>query len=255
MRATPEIGGAMDKRAMWVAVGLWLATCTTFVIWFDVAAATALLHPGSDAVGHTVFQVPPNSNTVFPFTYIAAAASVLGVIICVFRRERGGMPAVAAAFIALLVGNLASIGMINCFEQVFLGLRYFTVWNHSAAANYLILYWWNSATGAGITAGGMLVVLAVLPWSRRQNWPGVLVCLGVYGVCMATWFLHGYGDPQSGDALDYWMNAAARVASQLAVVAAVLPRDAIAVLFGKLRDARIRPQDSPSNVKDTPVAD
>jgi hypothetical protein len=225
----------MDRRAIWVAVGLWLLTCTVFVIWFDVAAATAVLHPGSDAVGQTVFQVPPNSNTVFPFTYIGAAASVLGVAICVFRRERAGMPKVAAALIAALVGNLASIGMINCFEQVFLGLRSLTAWNHTAAVYWLTLDWWNNATGAGVTAGGMLVVLAVLPWSRRQNWPGLLTCLGVYGVCMAIWFAHGFGDPQSGDTLDYWMNAAARVASQLAVVAAVLPRDPIAALHNKIR--------------------
>jgi len=244
----------MDRRALWVAVGVWLATCTIFVIWFDIAAATAIFHPASDPLGRTIFKVAPNANTVYPFTYFGAAASVLGVAICVFRRERAGMPVLAAAVLAFLVGNLASIGMINCFEQAFVGLRYFTVWNHSAAAYWLTLYWWNSVTGAGTTAGGMLVVLAVLPWCRRQNWPGVATCLGIYGVCMATWFLHGYADPQNGDALAYWMNASARVASQMAVVASVLPKDALALLLIALRAARKRilPRGPESNSEGSP---
>jgi hypothetical protein len=242
---------------MWLAVGLWLVTCTAFLIWFDVAAATAILHPGSDPLGHTVFQVPPNSNTVYPFTYVGAAASVVGVAVCVFRRERASMPAIAAVLLGLLVGNLASIGMINCFEQVFLGLRYLTPWNHAAAEYWLVLDWWNSATGAGVTAGGMLAVLAVLPWSRRQNLPGVVACLAVYTASMMIWFFHGYAGPQSGDALDFWMNAVARVASQLALVAAVLPKDAIATLLVAIRPVRTKPrlQSRTPNVDLSPVAE
>ena len=190
----------------------------------------------------TVFEASPNSNVIYPFTYLGAAASVLGVALCVFRAERSEVSAPAAALLGLLVGNIAAIGTLVWFEEAFLGLRTFTAWDHSAAVYWLTLNWGNTATGAGLTATAMLLALAVLPWSRRQNWPGVAACLGVYGVCMGVWFLNGFADPQSGNALDYSMNAAARVASQLAVVAVVLPQDAIAAARARLRRVRGGPR-------------
>ncbi len=219
----------IERRRFWTVCALWLVTVTAFLIWFDYAAATAFLHPAGDPMGRTLFQVPGYSNTVYPFTYAGVAASVLGVSICVYREERPGLPRIAAAVLAFLVGNLASIGMIDTFEQIFVGLRYYTGFGHGDSVYWLGQYW-GSYQSAGVTLGGMLPVLAVLPWSRRRNWTGVALCLGVYGLAMAVWFLHGYSDPQNGDAIDYGMNALARIASQLALVAAVLPKDALTLI-------------------------
>ena len=158
---------------------------------------------------------------------------------CVYREERPGLPRIAAAALAILVGNLASIGMIDSFEQVFVGLRYFTGFGHGDSVYWLGQYLGNYQS-AGVTLGGMLAVLAVLPWSRKRNWPGVAICLGVYGLAMAVWFVHGYADPQNGDAIDYGMNALARIASQLALVAAVLPRDALTLSREAVRNLASR---------------
>lgn len=230
----------MDRRGLWVALGLWLATCTALVIYFDVLAITALFHVGSDAAGQAVLQAGPDSNTIFPFTYIGAGLSALGVAICVYRQERAALSVPAAGLIGVLVGNIAAIGTLVWFEEAFLVLRTFTAWNHSAAVYWLTQNWANTATGAGLTVGAMLLALVVLPWSRRRNWPGVVACLVGYGVFMGLWFANGFADPQSGDLLDYLLNAGARVASQLAVVAAVLPQDVVGALRSAMSRVRSR---------------
>lgn len=129
------------------------------------------------------------------------------------------------------MANIASIGMIDLYEQLFVGLGYFTVHGHASSAFWLGHYW-GSIGAAAATFGGMLVAFTVLPWSQLRNWPGVALCLGVFGLCMALWFIHGYWGPPNGDSFDYWMNALSRIVSQLALVAAVSSRDFVAVLVG-----------------------
>jgi hypothetical protein len=232
----------VDKRALWVALAVWLAVGTAFLIWFDFAAATAILHPQSDTAGNTQFQVPGYQNTVYPFTYAGALVSVLGVAVFVFQRERPEMRGALAVLLGLVVGNLASIGMINCYEQVFVGLRWFTGFGHGDSVYWLGQYW-GTIPHAGATLAGMLPVLAVLPWARRRNWPGVSFFLGVYAVSMAVWFFHGYPDPQNGTALDYWMNALSRISSQLVLVAIVTTHDPIRIVVARVRRIRARPGD------------
>jgi hypothetical protein len=224
----------MDRRGLWVALVVWLVMATAFLIWFDYAAATAIFHPQTDAAGRTLFQVPDYQNTVYPFTYAGATISVLGVAYFVYRVERPALHPALAVTLALTVGNLASIGMINSYEQVFVGLRWFTGFGHGDSVYWLNQYW-GTVGSAGYTLAGMVPVLAVLPWSRWRNLPGVLLCFGVYAIAMAIWFVHGYADPQYGDLLVYAMNAASRIASQVALVAAVSSRDFVSALRSRLR--------------------
>jgi hypothetical protein len=230
----------VDSRQHWIALAVLLATVTSLLIWFDYAAATAIFHPQPDPGGKTLFQIPGYSNTVYPFTYVGVAASVFGVAWFVYKRERPELRIVPAALLALIIGNLASIGMINTFEQAFVGLRYFTIAGQGDSVYWLGLYW-GDPRSAGLTLAGMLPVLAILPWARRRNLPSVLLCLGLYALAMSVWFYHGYGDPQYGDATDYGLNSLARIASQLALVAAVSSQDLVRVLWRRCQSLRRRP--------------
>ncbi|MCI4351689.1 MAG: hypothetical protein L3K15_09300 [Thermoplasmata archaeon] len=224
----------MDRRQLWILSVLGLAVLSTSLGWFDYAAFSALFHPSTDAVGHTQFLVPGYSNTVYPFTYFGAAVAVAGVAGFIYTRERPPLGRLRAGLLGLVVGNLAAIGMIDCYEQVYLGLGYLTPTGRSISAAWFA-FEWGTAGGLTATLAGLLVVLAILPWSRRQNWPTVMLCLGGYATAMGIWFLHGYAGPSSGDPLDYGMNALSRIASMLALVAAVSSKDAVAVMYHAIR--------------------
>ena len=232
-------GSAVDKRGLWLAFALWLAMATAFLFWFDYAAVSAIFHPQLGPAGRTVFQVQGYSNTVYPFTYAGAALSLVGVACFVFRQERAELGLVVAALLGLLVGNIASIGMINCYEQVFVGLLYYTEFGH-AAGIYWLGYYWGQVGLAGSTLAGMIPVVAAVPWGRRRNWPGVSLFLGIYAISMGVWFLHGYTPPQSGDAIDYWANAVSRVSSQLVLVALVSNQDVLGWLLTQVRRIRTK---------------
>jgi hypothetical protein len=220
---------------------LFLAVLTIPIVWFDYAAIAAVFHPAPDLAGNLNFQVPGYSNSVYPFTYVGAAASVIGVAYFVYRTEarppdRTRAKAVGVA-LGLLVGNLASVGMINCYEQVFLLARYFTPQGHAASVYWFGLYFDEIRNGS-FTLFGMAIVLTVLPWCRRSNWPGVATFSGLYLAGMLLWLHAGVGGPLSGNALDYGMNAFTRITSQLILVAAVAPQDLIRRLAQSL-SARI----------------
>jgi hypothetical protein len=229
----------MDRRQLWILSVLGLATLTAFLGWFDYAALTAVFYPSTDAAGHARFQVLGYPNTVYPFTYVGVAVSLLGVAAFVYLRERATLGRLRGAILGLAIGNLASIGMVDAYEQVYIGLTGLTPQGQTVADAWLHFYW-GTAGGVAATLGGLLVLFAVLPWARRANWTGVLLCLGVYAASMAAWFEHGYGSPQNGDSLDYAMNALSRVSSQLALVAAVSPRDFLTSLAQGLRRIRRR---------------
>ncbi len=219
----------MNLRQAWIVVALWLATVTAFYFWFDYAAVTAIFHQEKDMAGNTLFQVPGYANTVYPFTYVGVAASLVGVAWFVYAQERDRIPKWGAALLGVLVANVASIGMIDVYEQAFVTLGYFTPQSHASDAVWLQLYWGNPSAAAG-TFGGMVIVLSILPWVRKRNWPGVALCGALTGVVFAVWFARGFWFPPNGDAADYWMNALSRVASQLALVAAVSSTDWVQAL-------------------------
>jgi hypothetical protein len=229
----------MEHRATWLTVAVWLATCTAFLLWFDYAALSAIVHPTVDSAGNLRFQVPGYTNTVYPFTYVGVATSVVGVAAFVFRQERTAIGRGAAAALGLVVGNLASIGMLDVYEQVFIGLGYFTAHGRADSIFWLNAYW-GTPGDAGFTLGGLLVVATVLPWSRRSNLPGVTMLAALSAGFLALWFVHGFWGPPNGDAFDYWMNGLSRGSTQLILVAAVADRDVFGSIVSGLGNLRRR---------------
>jgi hypothetical protein len=212
------------RQQLTLAVAVCLLVLTAYVSWFDYAALTAIFHPTHDSAGNLRFEVPGYTNTVYPFTYAGVVASFLGVIYFVYSQERQRTSRTFAVLLAGLVANLASVGMIDCYEQVFVSLMFLSPNLHVFGVAGVQLYWGNAGSAAG-TLGGLGIVLAVVPWSRRGNWPGCLLCLAVAATAFGIWFLTGFTEPSAGSVFAYAMNAVSRIASQLALVAAVSRTD------------------------------
>jgi hypothetical protein len=210
----------VERRQEWLAIVVLLLSCTAFVSWFDYAALTALIHPARDAAGNTQFQVLGYSNQVYPFTYVGVLLSGIGIAYFVYREERLVLGHARAALLGLVIANLASVGMIDIYEQAWLGGGYFIGPDRANSSLWFSLYW-GTAGGFGRTLGGVLIAFSILPWSKRRNFPGVLLCGGVVAAAFLTWYANGFGGPASGNILDYSMNASSRIASQLVLVAAV----------------------------------
>ena len=238
--ASATAPGYPRRLQLALALAVVLVILTAYVSWFDYAALTAVFHPGRDAAGNLQFRVPGYTNTVYPFTYAAVATSFLGVSWFVFSQERGRLPRVPALLLAVLVANLASIGMIDVYEQLFVTLMFYSPGLHTYGVYGFQLYWGSAGAAAG-TAGGLLIALTVVPWARRENWPGVLLCLGLGAVAFGVWFASGFATPSSGGELAYGLNAVSRVAFQLAVVAAVSSKDWLWMLAHSVRALARRP--------------
>jgi len=248
----------LTGRRLGAALGVLLLALTAYVAWFDYAAVTAIFHPGSDASGNLLFQVPGFSNTVYPFTYAAVAASILGVGWFVFRAERAPLGRPAAVLLAVLIANLASIGMINLYEQWFVVGLYATPRLHTSGVYAIRLYWDNAGAVAN-TLGGLLIVLSILPWARGRNWPGVLTLVGLTAVAFLAWVWTGFWEPMNGNAFDYAMNALSRIALQLTLVAAVSREDWVRWLARHIvratRQGSTTPAHGPSSVPPTTGSD
>lgn len=211
----------VDERQLRVGFVVLLVAATAYVLWFDWAALAAILHPTTDRAGRVEFAVPGYSNTVYPFTYVAAAASLLGVAYYVVRREVRALRPIYALFLGLLVGNLAAVGMIDAYEQPYVVL---------SGQSYWVQQYWGSPGGIAYTLGGILIVFVVLPWVRRANLPGVVLMAGIFAVSMGVWVAVGIPATGTDTSLGYAMNALSRVASQLALVAAVAAEDWVLML-------------------------
>ena len=226
-----------------LVLALWLGTLTAFVSWFDYAAITAIFHPASDAAGNLRFAVVGYSNTVYPSTYVGVGLSGLGCAYFLYQFERPDRGRLLAALIGIGVANIASAGMVNFYEQVFVSLNYLSP-HGGAAWSYWIQFYWGSAGAVAGTVTGMVIVLTVLPWASWRNWPSVVALGSLFAAGSIVWFLNGYSPPPAGDALDYWMNAVTRVSSQMMLVAAVAPGDPIRMLVQRFRAVQ------PSRVSD-----
>ncbi|HEV2448811.1 MAG TPA: hypothetical protein VGU43_00160, partial [Thermoplasmata archaeon] len=221
-----------------MGVVVLLAVATASVAWFDYAAVGALFFPTRDPLGHTIFQVPGYANTVYPFTYAGVALSLAGVSWFVYLRERGELRRAYAGALALLVANLASVGMIDVYEQFWVALSALTP--HGATARYWLGHYWGSAGDIGGTLAGMLLVLTILPWVRRSNWPSTTLAALLCALGFALWFQRGMSAPGQGDATDYAYNALTRVSAQLVLVAAVGSRDLLRGIWSALHSPHDR---------------
>jgi len=228
----------MRPQGSSLILALWLVTLTAFIAWFDYAAVIALFHPSSDTAGNLLFDVAGYSNTVYPFTYIGVGLSGLGCAWFIYRQERRNRGRATAALIGIAVANIASVGMINVYEQVWVLLTRLSPHGQGGWPVAAIQLYWGSAGGVAGTVAGMLIVLTLLPWASRRNWPGVAFLVALFGVLTWVWFWGGYVSPPQGNSLDYWLNATTRVASQLILVAVVAPRDFIRILLHQLAQIR-----------------
>ncbi len=218
--ARPAGPGHDERWLLWAL----LLIVTTFVSWFDYVAATAIWNPRGASAGALVFLPLGISNTVFPFTYVGVTASVLGVAWCIARREIPSMGKLPAIAVGLLVGNAVSVGMLDAYEQVYVGLGCLQGSTHAICVAELT-YYWGSVGAVGYTLTGLALLLILLPWVRPRNWPGGFSLLLLCGAFFAVWVAAGYASPPHGSALDYWMNAGSRIASQLSLVALVWKTD------------------------------
>src|SRR5208283_392528 len=91
----------MDQKRVSLIIVIWLISATTFLAWFDYAAATAIFFPQHDQMGYLRFQVLGYGNTPYPFTYAAAGLSVLGVAYGIYRQENSSMRRWYALFLGL----------------------------------------------------------------------------------------------------------------------------------------------------------
>jgi hypothetical protein len=228
----------MRHQSSSLLLALWLATVTAFIGWFDYAALVAVFHPSSDAAGNLLFAVVGYSNTVYPFTYVGVGLSCLGCAWFIYRQERRDRRRAHAALIGVAVANIASVGMVDVYEQVWVFLNYLSPHGHGGWTAAAIRFYWGTAGGVAGTFAGLLIVLTVLPWASKQNWPGVAFLVSLFGVLSLVWLLDGYLSPPQGDSLDYWLNALTRVSSQLVLVAAVAPRDFLRFLVRYLSQVR-----------------
>jgi hypothetical protein len=219
----------VDRRGLWLATIVLLAVGSAFVAWFDYAALTSFLHPVHDAAGNTRFQVYGYSNQVYPFTYLGVALSGIGVALFVYRSERSSLSRPRALLLSLGIANLASVGMVDVYEQLWLAGGYLSGANGVGVRSWLG-YYWGTVGGFSYTLAGLLLVFVVLPWCRRSNLPGVLLLGGVGAASFLLWSANGYGSPASGNPADYALNATSRIALQLLLVAAVSSIDVVAAL-------------------------
>jgi hypothetical protein len=201
----------LERRFLW----LWLITSALLGYWFAWVAVTAIAYPGADSGGNLVYYSSAAGHTVYPFTYVAAALGVLGVALGVYLAER---PSRRAIPLALLVGYVGALGMINLYEQVFLvGLE------TSTHSNSWWVVDWGSPGAAVFSFIGVTWVFASLPWWRRANLGLAAPCMALWLGAMGVWMAFGFPPVQSGLGWVYDLNALSRIASAMVPVALAAP--------------------------------
>jgi len=207
----------VEPRTKRVVLWVWLGTSALLGWWFAWVAVSGILHPTRLPSGSFVFFAPGAgwSSTVYPFTYVGVVLSLLGVGYFVWRQEGRSAPAFVLAGLAAYV---SSVGMINLYEQTFvLGVETTT---HS---HLFWTFYWGTPSSAAWTLLGISWVFAALPWSHRYNWMLAVPLLVVFVTSMAAWYAFGFPDTNQGAGWVYAVNAASRIASQLVLVALVVP--------------------------------
>ncbi len=149
---------------------------------------------------------------IYPFTYAAAILSLAGVAYYI-QKGLGGW---IGLFAGVLVGVIATLGMIALYEHTFLKLGDL-VWEPK---------FWDAVYGTsfGRTVAVMELSwnLATLPWWKRKNLAPAAMVYAAYLGLMLAWLGTGFKPIESGDPVAYALNAATRLLSQ--AVPAVLVR-------------------------------
>lgn len=213
---TQDSGFRKNQKTFAVIYGAWLFASVVALSWFDGTLVTALLRFGTDPSGALVFEtVNPNGDIIhiYPFTLAAASFSLIGVTYYVFKTERTWW----AIPVGLLVARAATLGMINLYEQIFIGLGQIVwkvdVWSKYYGGDLFNVMW---------TMLSVLWNITTLPWWRRRNAKPAAICFGLFLAVMVVWFLIGYPPVESGNYAAYALNATSRLLSQTTQVILVM---------------------------------
>jgi hypothetical protein len=200
------LGG--NEKACVVIYGAWLFASVVALSWFDKTIVTALLHFGTHPTRTLVFEtVNPNGEIqrIYPFTLVSALVSLIGVTYYIFRREKKWW----AIPIGLLAARAVTLGMINLYEQIFIGLGQIVwkvdIWSRYYGGDPSNLMW---------TILAILWNITTLPWWQRKNAKPAAICFGLFLVVMLIWLLTGYHPVESGNYAAYVLNATSRLLSQ-----------------------------------------
>src|SRR3972149_5233200 len=153
----------MNESRLKIIFGAWLFVSVPALIWFDQTTAVALFHVGRDEAGNLIFiNVSGQQRTgIYPFTLLAALLSMIGVGYFVYIKERKLWEIPVAA----LVARASTLGMINMYEQVYVGLGSL-VWKDNIWSEY---YGRDLSNGLW-TIVNVLWLITSLPWWHRRNW-------------------------------------------------------------------------------------
>ncbi len=207
----------MNERRLRIIFGAWLFVSVPALIWFDNTTAIALFHLSKDEAGNLIFiNVSGQQRTgIYPFTLLAALLSLIGIGYFVYIKERK----LWAIPVAALVARASTLGMINLYEQVYVGLGSL-VWTDNV---------WSKYYGRDLSEGlwtivNVLWVITSLPWWDRRNLKLAGGCFLSYLAVMLVWFSVGYPPVESGSTAAYVLNAISRFLSQGTQVLLVLRR-------------------------------
>jgi len=198
----------MNEKSLRLIMGVWLFVSIPALIFYDYTAVSALLGATSDRAGQLVFKgtSPTGEETVvYPFTYAAAALSVVGVTFYIYKAERRWW----ALLVGLVVARATTAGIIELYELVFVGLGQ-TVWSGDVWGRY----YGNDLPTHMWTVVGLTWIFAAAPWWRRKNLRASSICFGAFLATMLTWLSIGYPPVESGNPIAYVLNAASRLLSQ-----------------------------------------
>lgn len=194
----------MNQKGLRIAYGALLFSSIVALSWFDYAAITALTNIGTDPAGRLVFKSASLGSgvgkSIYPFTYLAAAVSLVGITYYIYKAEKQWW----AIPIGFLAARAATLGMINLYEQIFVVVGS-DVWWRYYGKDWSTIMW---------TALGVVWVLTAVPWWQRKNFKPAAICFVSYMVVMFIWLLVGHPTVESGSAVAYLLNAASRLLSQ-----------------------------------------
>lgn len=200
----------ISPRSLWLMYVLSLVSSALLAWRFVWVVVTGVFNVAADQSGHAIFFSTSQSKPFYPFTLAATALSFVGVSYYVYRAECGRWWSLP---LALLVGLVSTVGMVNLYEQVFINFAD-SVWK----TNYWWYYYGNSL-GAFLTMlVGVSWVFGAVSWWRSENKRPAVRFFAVYLLSMLVWLVLGMPGVESGSIVSYSLNTISRFFSQATLI-------------------------------------